>query len=167
MNVVCFNVESGVHDADSAVVVGQQPHFAAFFGNDFLRVEGLFPKLAQRVCIPELSGLRVVAVGEVIIKLHPYISIFVLVDMVDAVAFGLFLIAVRQSYRLEVVSVEFAQSVPGAEPHEALLVLEDIHDVVLRQSVFCSEMLERTVELGGCTGETDAKQDRNEKEYFT
>jgi len=47
----------------------------------------------------------------------------------------------------EAVTVEFADAVPSCKPHEAVFVLDHIHDGILWKPIFCGIVCELTCRL--------------------
>src|SRR5690606_527122 len=95
----------------------------------------------------ETFRLDIETVGMAVVGKRPDVSVTILEEMIYPAALRGNVTVSGQAVGCESITVEPAQSIPSAEPHEPAPVLKDVGDGVLRKSVLRSIVHEIGIRL--------------------
>ena len=119
-------------DMEKLVLDGNNPYISAW--------ENIH---IQRQIVVVRDGLKLLepwieAINLVVITLHPNVSVFVFLNVVQTIVAQSDTVTRMGFIVLEGISVEFVEAIPGSEPHEPFMVLQNAHDGALGEPVFRS-----------------------------
>ena len=123
-------------DTDRSVIVGQQPDSPVrhYFNGMYIERTSLFSRSGHL-----LESLRsgIEAMDTVVVCQQPEETITIFIHMVYPVIGQTDVISLTCLIGLESVAVKTVDTIPSSKPQIVFMVLKDVHDCVLRQSVLC------------------------------